>query len=186
MWSVGCILAELLAGKPIMPGRTEVEQLHKIFKLCGSPSEEYWKKYHLPNTTLFKPRQPYTRFTNETFKDFPTSSLPLLESLLAIDPDERVSAAARHVVEVGSTKPAQKKSRGAWLSLAWPAMCIFLLIKVANQSQPTHPPPTPHTRRNTHAKLKGQRPAQRQPGVKKLALKGNPLPKPTPHSLRVN
>eukprot|EP00249_Psilotum_nudum_P019095 c27097_g2_i2 orf=866-1891(+) len=29
LWSTGCILAELLAGKPIMPGRTEVEQLHK-------------------------------------------------------------------------------------------------------------------------------------------------------------
>lgn len=41
LWSAGCILAELLAGKPIMPGRTEVEQLHKIYKLCGSPSEEY-------------------------------------------------------------------------------------------------------------------------------------------------
>jgi serine/threonine protein kinase len=24
LWSAGCILAELLAGKPIMPGRTEV------------------------------------------------------------------------------------------------------------------------------------------------------------------
>ncbi|KAJ0643709.1 putative protein-serine/threonine kinase CMGC-CDK-CRK7-CDK9 family [Helianthus annuus] len=92
MWSADCILAEILAGKPIMPGRTEVEQLHKIFKLCGSPSEEYWKKYHLPNTTLFKPRQPYKRCTKETFNDFPTSSLPLLESLLAIDPDEHVSS----------------------------------------------------------------------------------------------
>ncbi|KAJ0436389.1 putative protein-serine/threonine kinase CMGC-CDK-CRK7-CDK9 family [Helianthus annuus] len=105
MWSAGCILAELLAGKPIMPGRTEVEQLHKIFKLCGSPSEEYWKKYRLPNTTLFKPRQPYKRCTKETFKDFPTSSLPLLESLLAIDPDERVSAAASLSSDFFSTEP---------------------------------------------------------------------------------
>jgi serine/threonine protein kinase len=39
--STGCILAELLAGKPIMPGLTEIEQLHKIFKLCGSLSEDY-------------------------------------------------------------------------------------------------------------------------------------------------
>ncbi|GFP88694.1 probable serine/threonine-protein kinase at1g54610 [Phtheirospermum japonicum] len=38
------ILAELFAGKPIMPGRTEVEQMHKIFKLCGSPMDEYWEK----------------------------------------------------------------------------------------------------------------------------------------------
>uniref|UniRef100_A0A5B7A1K1 Protein kinase domain-containing protein n=1 Tax=Davidia involucrata TaxID=16924 RepID=A0A5B7A1K1_DAVIN len=94
LWSAGCILAELLAGKPIMPGRTEVEQLHKIFKLCGSPSEEYWKKSRLPNATLFKPQQPYKRCIAETFKDFPPSSLPLIETLLAIDPDERGSATA--------------------------------------------------------------------------------------------
>ena len=39
--NTGCILAELLAGKPIMPGQTEIEQLHRIFKLCGSLSEDY-------------------------------------------------------------------------------------------------------------------------------------------------
>ncbi|XP_024976984.1 probable serine/threonine-protein kinase At1g54610 isoform X2 [Cynara cardunculus var. scolymus] len=92
LWSAGCILAELLAGKPILPGRTEVEQLHKIFRLCGSPSEEYWKRHRLPNATLFKPQHPYKRCTAETFKDFPPASLPLLERLLAIDPNERGSA----------------------------------------------------------------------------------------------
>ncbi len=60
-----------------------------MFKLCGSPSEEYWKKYKLPNATLFKPQQPYKRCIAETLKDFPPSSLPLIESLLSIDPDER-------------------------------------------------------------------------------------------------
>ncbi|KAJ6410479.1 hypothetical protein OIU84_007262 [Salix udensis] len=101
----GCILAELLAGKPIMPGRTEVEQLHKIFKLCGSPSEEYWKKSKLPNATLFKPQQPYKRCVVETFKDFPTSSLPLIETLLSVDPDDRVTATAALNSEFFTTEP---------------------------------------------------------------------------------
>ncbi|XAR52516.1 Cyclin-dependent kinase [Bertholletia excelsa] len=92
LWSAGCILAELLAGKPIMPGRTEVEQLHKIYKLCGSPSDEYWKRSKLPNATLFRPREPYRRCVSETFKHFPPSSLPLIETLLAIDPAERKTA----------------------------------------------------------------------------------------------
>ncbi|XP_031105050.1 probable serine/threonine-protein kinase At1g54610 [Ipomoea triloba] len=105
LWSAGCILAELLAGKPIMPGRTEVEQLHKIFKLCGSPSEEYWKKSKLPNATLFKPQQPYKRCTKETFKDFPSSSLPLIETLLAIDPNERGTATAALHSEFFTTEP---------------------------------------------------------------------------------
>lgn len=78
----------------------QVEQLHKIFKLCGSPSEEYWKKYRLPNATLFKPQQPYKRCISETFKDFPPSSLPLIETLLAIDPDDRGTASTALTSEV--------------------------------------------------------------------------------------
>lgn len=105
LWSAGCILAELLSGKPVMPGRTEVEQLHKIFKLCGSPSEEYWKKYKLPNATLFKPQQPYKRCVGETFKDFPPSSLPLVESLLSLDADGRGTTTAALNSEFFTTEP---------------------------------------------------------------------------------
>lgn len=35
MWSTGCILAELLAGKPILPGRTEVQATAANFTLCS-------------------------------------------------------------------------------------------------------------------------------------------------------
>ncbi|KAG2588741.1 probable serine/threonine-protein kinase At1g54610 isoform X2 [Panicum virgatum] len=105
LWSAGCILAELLNGKPIMPGRTEVEQLHKIFKLCGSPSEEYWKKSKLPHATIFKPQQPYKCCIRETFKDFPASALPLVETLLAIDPAERQTATAALHSDFFSTEP---------------------------------------------------------------------------------
>ncbi|KAG0612009.1 hypothetical protein M758_7G183400 [Ceratodon purpureus] len=105
LWSTGCILAELLAGKPIMPGRTEVEQLHKIFKLCGSPSEEYWRKSKLPHATIFKPQQPYKRCINETFKEFPASSLALLDTLLAIEPADRGSAAQALASEFFTSKP---------------------------------------------------------------------------------
>uniref|UniRef100_A0A9I9DA99 Protein kinase domain-containing protein n=1 Tax=Cucumis melo TaxID=3656 RepID=A0A9I9DA99_CUCME len=105
LWSAGCILAELLAGRPIMPGRTEVEQLHKIYKLCGSPSDEYWKRAKLPNATLFKPGEPYKRCIKETFKDFPPSSLPLIETLLAIDPAERKTATDALNSEFFMTEP---------------------------------------------------------------------------------
>ncbi|KAF8411919.1 hypothetical protein HHK36_004477 [Tetracentron sinense] len=105
LWSSGCILAELLAGKPIMPGRTEVEQLHKIFKLCGSPSEEYWRKSRLPHATIFKPQHPYRRCVAETFKDFPSSALALMDVLLAIEPADRDSAASALKSEFFTTKP---------------------------------------------------------------------------------
>ncbi|XP_043706886.1 probable serine/threonine-protein kinase At1g54610 isoform X2 [Telopea speciosissima] len=105
LWSAGCIFAELLAGKPIMPGRTEVEQLHKIFKLCGSPSEEYWKKSKLPHATIFKPQQPYRRCLAETYNDFPPSALSLIETLLSIDPDERGTATVALNSDFFTTEP---------------------------------------------------------------------------------
>ncbi|KAL5724440.1 hypothetical protein ACHQM5_007706 [Ranunculus cassubicifolius] len=105
LWSAGCILAELLAGKPILPGRTEVEQLHKIFKLCGSPTEEFWKKSKLPHASIFKPPHPYKRCIQETFKEFPASSRPLIETLLAIDPDERGNATSALKSEFFNTRP---------------------------------------------------------------------------------
>ena len=40
MWSVGCILAELLIGKALFTGKDEPEQCDRIMRLCGSPKEE--------------------------------------------------------------------------------------------------------------------------------------------------
>lgn len=77
-----------------------MEQLHKIFKLCGSPSEDYWRKSKLPHATIFKPQQPYRRCVAETFKDFPAPALALMEILLSIDPVDRGSAASALKSEV--------------------------------------------------------------------------------------
>ena len=80
-----------------------MEQLHKIFKLCGSPSEEYWKKSKLPHATIFKPQHPYKRVVAETFKDFPPSALSLLEVLLAIEPEDRGTASLALQSEVATS-----------------------------------------------------------------------------------
>ncbi|KAL3848847.1 hypothetical protein ACJIZ3_010729 [Penstemon smallii] len=105
LWSTGCILGELYAGKPIMPGRTEVEQLHKIFKLCGSPSEEYWRKSKLPHSTVFKPIQPYKSRIAETFRDLPDAAVGLMETLLSVDPSDRGTAASALNSQFFETKP---------------------------------------------------------------------------------
>ncbi|KAF3513304.1 hypothetical protein F2Q69_00001380 [Brassica cretica] len=105
LWSAGCIMAELLAGKPVMPGRTEVEQLHKIFKLCGSPSDLYWRKYKLPNATLFKPQHPYKRCVSEAFSGFAPSTVHLVETLLAIDPDDRGTSTSALNSEFFTSEP---------------------------------------------------------------------------------
>lgn len=40
MWSVGCILGELLGGKPMFPGTSTMNQLCKIIEVTGHPTEE--------------------------------------------------------------------------------------------------------------------------------------------------
>lgn len=105
LWSVGCVFAELLLGKPILQGRTEVEQLHKIFKLCGSPPDDYWKKSRLPHATIFKPQQPYDSCLRENFKDLPATAVNLIATLLSVEPYKRGTASSALASEYFTTKP---------------------------------------------------------------------------------
>ncbi|CAM8916663.1 unnamed protein product [Rhodiola kirilowii] len=93
MWSVGCIFAELLHGKPIFPGKDEPEQLNKIFELCGAPDETNWPGVtKIPWYNNFKPTRPLKRRLREAFRNFDRHALELLEKMLALDPSQRISA----------------------------------------------------------------------------------------------
>ncbi|KAK8686200.1 hypothetical protein V6N13_125227 [Hibiscus sabdariffa] len=105
LWSAGCVFAELFLGIPVLQGRTEVEQLHKIFKLCGSPPEDYWKNSRLPHATLFKPQQPYNSCLRETFKGLPATAVNLVETLLSVEPYKRGTASSALASEYFTTKP---------------------------------------------------------------------------------
>ncbi|PSS07693.1 Cyclin-dependent kinase [Actinidia chinensis var. chinensis] len=53
MWSVGCIMAELLTKQPLFNGKTEVEQLDKIFRILGTPNETIWPGFfNLPGAKV--------------------------------------------------------------------------------------------------------------------------------------
>lgn len=88
------------SGDWFSPNNYQVEQMHKIFKLCGSPSEEYWRKSKLPHATSFKPQHPYKRCVAETFKDIPSSALDLINVLLTMEPEDRGSASSALKSEV--------------------------------------------------------------------------------------
>ncbi|KAG6523521.1 hypothetical protein ZIOFF_013382 [Zingiber officinale] len=115
-----------------------VEQLHKIFKLCGSPSEEYWRKSRLPHATIFKPQQPYRRCVAEAFKDFPPSALTLLEVLLSVDPADRGTAASALKNEIRLCTSLCKIGIRGWGGVALPAVSLvhssrLLLDKVVRR-----------------------------------------------------
>ncbi|KAL5677863.1 hypothetical protein ACJX0J_013994, partial [Zea mays] len=79
MWSVGCIFAELLNGKPILPGKNE---LTKIFELCGTPDDTIWPGVtKMPWYNNFKPHRPLKRRVKDFFKHFDRHALDLLEKI---------------------------------------------------------------------------------------------------------
>ncbi|KAG5611506.1 hypothetical protein H5410_022787 [Solanum commersonii] len=89
MWSVGCIFAELLFGKPILPGKNEPEQLNKIFELCGTPDEINWPGVSkIPWYSKFKPARPMKRRVREVFRHFDRHALDLLDKMLNLDPSQ--------------------------------------------------------------------------------------------------
>ncbi|KAG1221440.1 hypothetical protein G6F35_005989 [Rhizopus arrhizus] len=92
LWSAGCIFAEMASGRPLFPGNSISDQLQRIFKVLGTPTEESWPKVsQLPE---------YKR----DFEIFPKISLKtilpkldelgidLLKRLLEYPPEKRITA----------------------------------------------------------------------------------------------
>ncbi|XP_051193947.1 cyclin-dependent kinase G-1 [Lolium perenne] len=102
MWSMGCIMAELLTKKPLFDGKRDIDQLSKIFKMLGTPNEGIWPGYSkLPGAKAKFPKQPY----NKLREKFPAVSFTggltlseagfdLLNRMLTYDPETRISADA--------------------------------------------------------------------------------------------
>lgn len=93
VWSVGCILAELLGGRPLFKGETPYDQLNQILKTLGSPSDEVlqrigseWAQEYLRGLPQVSP----IPFKN-LFPDANPEALDLLSKMLTFDPADRIS-----------------------------------------------------------------------------------------------
>ena len=95
MWSIGCIFAEMVSGKPLFPGNSETDQLKKIFEIMGTPTENYASSLReLPewgvgdnNFEVLKPKS-----FKELFPNLDTEGIDLLQKFLQLEPDKRISA----------------------------------------------------------------------------------------------
>lgn len=95
VWSVGCILAELLGRRPIFPGNNFTNQIQLIFGILGSPNEDFVSLAHADRIKEFICG--FGRKDPVPLKNlYPAShpkALRLLEKMLKLNPNERVSAA---------------------------------------------------------------------------------------------
>ncbi|KAL9243893.1 hypothetical protein vseg_017730 [Gypsophila vaccaria] len=93
IWSVGCIMMEILKREPLFPGKDYLQQLLLINQMLGSPEDldlgflrnDNAKKYvkQLPHV----PKQPFS----EKFPDVTSMALDLAEKMLVFDPSKRIT-----------------------------------------------------------------------------------------------
>jgi len=53
IWSVGCIMAELLTGRPLFPGDDQIDQITKVLTICGTPTNETLSKITSEEAILY-------------------------------------------------------------------------------------------------------------------------------------
>lgn len=98
MWSAGCIMAELLLEKPLLPGRDEPDQIFRIFNMFGIPTEETWRGVtRMPLYERYTKKQTFRNKFVEHMKSYskhPLSPecLDLLCQLLQLNPEKRIDA----------------------------------------------------------------------------------------------
>jgi serine/threonine protein kinase len=92
IWSAGCIMAEMYTGRPLFPGTTNEDQLQKIFRLMGTPSERSW-----PGISQFPEYKPNfhvyaTQNLGLILPQIDQMGLNLLGRMLQLRPEMRCSA----------------------------------------------------------------------------------------------
>ncbi|CAM9494634.1 unnamed protein product, partial [Phaeothamnion confervicola] len=95
IWSIGCIFAEMANGRPLFTGTSEKDQLERIFRQLGTPTEAMYPGLtELPEYQREGPDAPQYPVPDSIAHLVPTVSpdgVDLLSMMLVYDPQERIS-----------------------------------------------------------------------------------------------
>lgn len=94
IWSVGCIMAELLTGRTLFPGADHIDQLTRILILAGTPDEETLAKITSEEARNYIRSLPHMRKRDfrQVFRGANPLAVDLLEKMLELDSERRVTA----------------------------------------------------------------------------------------------
>ncbi|XP_026544802.1 mitogen-activated protein kinase 15 isoform X2 [Notechis scutatus] len=95
MWSIGCILGEMLLGKPLFPGTSTVNQIEQILRVIPPPSAEDLEAFHSDYQASVINRvscQPQLTLEELLPASTPPQALDLLKRLLVFSPEKRLTA----------------------------------------------------------------------------------------------
>uniref|UniRef100_A0A8C6NXK3 mitogen-activated protein kinase n=1 Tax=Nothobranchius furzeri TaxID=105023 RepID=A0A8C6NXK3_NOTFU len=94
IWSVGCIMGELLKGKVLFPGTDYIDQLKRIMEVVGTPTPQLLKKICSEHAQKYIQSLPFMppQDMEKIFKGANPLAVDLLKRMLVLDCDERISA----------------------------------------------------------------------------------------------
>ncbi|OHW96394.1 Negative regulator of the PHO system [Colletotrichum shisoi] len=92
IWSAGCIMAEMYTGRPLFPGTTNEDQIIRIFRIMGTPTERTWTG--ITQFPEYKPTfQMYaTQDLRQILPQIDPTGIDLLQRMLQLRPELRISA----------------------------------------------------------------------------------------------
>nr|KYP58641.1 Mitogen-activated protein kinase 4 [Cajanus cajan] len=93
VWSVGCILGEIMTREPLFPGKDYVHQLRLITELLGSPDDASLEFLRSDNARRYIRQLPQYRKQkfSARFPNMLPEALDLLEKMLIFDPNKRIT-----------------------------------------------------------------------------------------------
>ncbi|XP_064465676.1 cyclin-dependent kinase 1-like [Ornithodoros turicata] len=92
IWSIGCIFVEMYNKKPLFHGDSEIDQLFRIFRTLGTPTEDTWPG--VAGLRDYKPTFPSWKdnILGSMVTDMDSEAIDLLKKMLTYDPAKRISA----------------------------------------------------------------------------------------------
>lgn len=90
VWSVGCVLGELLLGAPLFPGENGVDQLVQIIKVIGTPTSDDLVSMN-PNYTEFRFPSVKSNTWENVLTDPTIETISLLKQILQYNPNQRIT-----------------------------------------------------------------------------------------------
>ncbi|UYI26335.1 cell division protein kinase [Encephalitozoon cuniculi] len=92
MWSVGCVVGEMLRGEPILAGEGEMDQLDRIFRLLGYPTDADFEGLDLPHFKNIRRPSTFEASFEGDFECYGEEAASFVRNLLSFDPRKRCTA----------------------------------------------------------------------------------------------